>query len=311
MDAEVGPIVRRSHRIEQQLGSILLRVRGIIAKPGVSIEEKENSIGVALEAVRRINPAIAEQARLATAPLVEILKQRKQNAPARKSKKLKKTKKVSQKNGATGAMARYKEGLGRTPPGSAPRSVFLSAPIFSPGSAAAPAPGFAAASPGFAFPPPGSPPRSAFLSAPIFSPGSASAAAAPAFPPPPGFAAASPGFAFPPPPRHTRQSNILISEFDDLTRLLEGASLGPSESVMAGAPPAPPPAAALEPRTPPYSLSPSPDPLLAQLDSLMLELAHSLHVTEGPNYAAQSPKGGKRKTRRRRGIHRKYRTRKN
>ena len=88
MDAEVGPIVRRSHRIEQQLGSILLRVRGIIAKPGVSIEEKEHSIGVALEAVRRINPAIAEQARLATAPLVEILKQRKQNAPARKSKKL-------------------------------------------------------------------------------------------------------------------------------------------------------------------------------------------------------------------------------
>ena len=310
MDAEVGPIVRRSHRIEQQLGSILLRVRGIIAKPGVSIEEKEHSIGVALEAVRRINPAIAEQARLATAPLVEILKQRKQNAPARKSKKLIKKEKVSQKKGATGAMARYKEGLGRTPPGSAPRSVFLSAPIFSPGSAAAPAPGFAAASPGFAFPPPGSPPRSAFLSAPIFSPGSA---AAPAFSPPPGFAAASPGFAFPPPPppRHTRQSNILSSELDDLTRLLEGASLGPSESVMAGAPPAPPPAAALEPRTPPYSLSPSPDPVLAELDSLMLQLAHSLHVTEGPNYAPRSPKGGKRKTRRRRGINRKSRTRKN
>jgi hypothetical protein len=290
MDAEGGPIVRRSHRIEQQLGSILLRVRGIIAKPGVSIEEKEHSIGVALEAVRRINPAIAEQARLATAPLVEILKQRKQNAPARKSKKPKERNKVSQKKGATGAMARYKEGLGRTPPGSAPRSAFLSAPIFSPGSAsaaAAPAPGFAAASPGFAFPPPGS----------------ASAAAAPAFSPPP-------GFAFPPPPSHTRQSNILSSELDDLTLLLQGASLGPSESVMAGAPPAPPPAAALEPRTPPYSLSPSSDPVLAQLDGLMRQLA-DIHVTERPNYAPRSPKGGKRKTRRRRGIHRKYRTRKN
>ena len=272
MDAEGDRAIRRSHRIEQQLGSILLRVRGIIAKPGVSIEEKERSIGVALEAVRRINPAIAEEATVAIAPLVEILRQRQQSAPAIKSKKLKKTIKVSQKNkvtGATGAMARYKEGLGRTPPGS--------------------------------------PPRSAFLSAPIFSPGSASAAAAPAFSPAPGFAAASPGFAFPPPPRHPRQSNILSSELDDLTRLLQGASLGPSESVMAGAPPAPPPAA--PPPSPPYS--PSPDPVLAELDSLMLQLAHSLHVTEGPNYATRSPKGGKRKTRRRRGIHRKSRTRKN
>lgn len=257
MEAEGGPNIRRSHRIEQQLGSILLRVRGIIAKPGVSIEEKERSIGVALEAVRRINPAIAEQARIAIAPLVDILRQRQQRAPARKSKKLKKTNKVSQKHkvtGATGAMARYKQGLGTTPPGS--------------------------------------PPRSAFLSAPIFSPGSASLAAASA----PGFAAASPGFAFPPPP--PRQSNILSSELDDLTRLLQGASLGPSESVMAGAPPPPPPPAAalVPPPSPPYS--PSPDPVLAELDVLMLELARSLHVTEGPNYAPRSPKGGKRRSNR-------------
>jgi hypothetical protein len=271
MEAEGGPNIRRSHRIEQQLGSILLRVRGIIAKPGVSIEEKERSIGVALEAVRRIDPAIAEQARLTIAPLVDILRQRQQRAPARKSKKLKKTNKVSQKNkvtGATGAMARYKQGLGTTPPGSPPRSAFLSAPIFSPGSAslaAASAPGFAAASPGFA----------------------ASAH---------GFAAASPGFAFPPPP--PRQSNILSSELDDLTRLLQGASLGPSESVMAGAPPPPPPPAAalVPPPSPPYS--PSPDPVLAELDVLMLELARSLHVTEGPNYAPRSPKGGKRRSNR-------------
>jgi hypothetical protein len=295
MEAEGGLNLRRSHRIEEKLGSILLRVRGIIAKPGVSIEEKERSIGVALEAVRRINPAIAEEARVQIAPLVEILRQRQQRAPARKSKKRSEIQKVSQKKkvtGAAGAMARYKKGLGTTLRGSHPRY----APIFSPDSAslaAAAAPGFAAAAPGFVASAPGFSAASPGFSA--ASPGFAAAS--------PGFAAASPGFAFPPPPRHPRQSNILSSELDDLTRLLQGASLDPSESVMAGAPPPPPPAAALVlPPSPPYS--PSPDPLLAQFDSLMLELANRLRVTEEPNYAPPSPKGGKRNTLSRRQLRR-------
>jgi hypothetical protein len=240
MDAEEERRIRRSHRIEQQLGNILLRVRGIIAKPGVPIEEKERSIGIALEAVRRINPPLAEEARLAIVPLLEVLRQRQQGAPAKKStKKVNKKPKVTVKAATTGSLM---------------------------SKASAPAPAPASAS---------------------------------------GFAAASPGFFFqPPPPRHPRQSNILSSELDDLTRLLKGTTLGSSESVMAGAPS--PVAAVVQPPSPPYS--PSPDAILAELDGLMLRLGHRLHITEGPNYAPQSPKGGKRNTLSRRRIKRKTRT---
>ena len=223
MDAEEERRIRRSHRIEQQLGNILLRVRGIIAKPGVPIEEKERSIGIALEAVRRINAPLAEEAKLAIVPLLEVLRQRQQGAPAKKStKKVNKKPKVTVKAATTGS-----------------------------------------------------------LMSKASAPASASAS---------GFAAASPGFFFQPPP--PRQSNILSSELDDLTRLLKGTTLGSSESVMAGAPP--PVAAVVQPPSPPYS--PSPDAILAELDGLMLRLGHSLHITEGPNYAPRSPKGGKRNT---------------
>ena len=227
MDAEGERSIRRSHRIEQKVDNILLRVRGIIAKPGVSIEEKERSIDIALEAVHRINPALAEEARATIGPLLEALKVR---APARKSvKKVNKRNKVSQKNRT---MAKYREGLGGTPSRSA---------------AAAAAP-------------------------------MAAAAAAP------------------------RQINVLSSELDDLTRLLQGTSLGPSANAAAGAAagvaagaPAPPP---VPPPSPPYS--PSPDAILAELDGLMIRLGHNLHITEGPNYAPRSPRGGrsKRKTKR-------------
>jgi hypothetical protein len=45
---------------------------------------------------------------------------------------------------------------------------------------------------------------------------------------------------------------------------------------------------------------PSPDAILAELDGLMIRLGHNLHITEDPNYAPRSPKGGrsKRKTKR-------------
>ena len=223
MDAERERAIRRSHRIEQQVDNILLRVRGIIAKPGVSIEEKERSIDIALEAVHRINPALAEEARATIGPLLEALKAR---APARKSVKKgnkSKSNKVTPKNRT---MAKYREGLGGTPSRSA------------------------------------------------------AAAAAP-------MAAAAP-----------RQINVLSSELDDLTRLLQGTSLGPSANAAAGVAagaPAPPP---VPPPSPPYS--PSPDAILAELDGLMIRLGHNLHITEGPNYAPRSPRGGrsKRKTKR-------------
>ena len=221
MDAEGEHAKRRSHRIKQQVDNILLRVRGIIAKPGVSIEEKERSIDIALEAVHRINAALAEEARATIGPLLEALKAR---APARKSvKKVNKSKKVTQKNRT---MSNYREGLGGTPSRSA---VATAAPMV---------------------------------------------AAAP------------------------RQINVLSSELDDLTRLLQGTSLGPSANaaagVAAGAPAQPP----VPPPSPPYS--PSPDAILAELDGLMIRLGHNLHITEGPNYAPRSPRGGrsKRKTKR-------------
>jgi len=223
MDAEGERSIRRSHRIEQKVDNILLRVRGIIAKTGVSIEEKERSIDIALEAVHRINPALAEEARATIGPLLEALKAR---APARKSvKKVNKGNKVTQKKRT---MAKYREGLGGTPSRSA---------------AAAAAP-------------------------------MAAAAAAP------------------------RQINVLSSELDDLTRLLQGTSLGPSANAAAGVAagaPAPPP---VPPPSPPYS--PSPDAILAELDGLMILLGHNLHITEDPNYAPRSPRGGrsKRKTKR-------------
>ena len=223
MDAEGERYIRRSHRIEEKVDNILLRVRGIIAKPGVSIEEKERSIDIALEAVHRINPALAEEARATIGPLLEALKAR---APARKSvKKVNKSKKVTPKNRT---MSNYREGLGGTPSRSA---------------AAAAAP-------------------------------MAAVAAAP------------------------RQINVLSSELDDLTRLLQGTSLGPSANAAAGVAagaPAPPP---VPPPSPPYS--PSPDAILAELDGLMIRLGHNLHITEDPNYAPRSPRGGrsKRKTKR-------------
>ena len=236
MDAEGERSIRRSHRIEQQVDNILLRVRGIIAKPGVSIEEKERSVDIALHAVHRINPALAEQARAAIGPLLEALKAR---APARKSvKKVNKSNKVSQKNRT---MAKYREGLGGTP--------------------------------------------------------SRAAVAAPMV------AAAAPMVAVAP-----RQINVLSSDLDDLTRLLEGTSLGPSVNAAAGVAagaPVPPP---VPPPSPPYS--PSPNAILAELDGLMLQLGRNLHITEDPNYAPRSPKGGKRKTLRIRKTKRKTRTRK-
>jgi hypothetical protein len=95
-----------------------------------------------------------------------------------------------------------------------------------------------------------------------------------------------------------RQINVLSSELDDLTRLLQGTSLGPSANAAAGVAagaPAPPP---VPPPSPPYS--PSPDAILAELDGLMIRLGHNLHITEDPNYAPRSPRGGrsKRKTKR-------------
>ena len=95
-----------------------------------------------------------------------------------------------------------------------------------------------------------------------------------------------------------RQINVLSSELDDLTRLLQGTSLGPSANAAAGVAagaPAPPP---VPPPSPPYS--PSPDAILAELDGLMIRLGHNLHITEDPNYAPRSPRGGRsnRKTKR-------------